>query len=310
MFRLSGGLPQLLVLLCLCATPARGDEFLLPARDGDSVVGAVGSTAVRPGQSLLDIARSFDIGHDQIISANPGVNRWVPPVGEEIRLPGRYVLPKGPRQGIVLNLAELRLYYFPPRSDVVLTYPVSIGNVDWRTPMGTTHIASKEVDPAWYPTPSIRAEHIAEGDELPTMIPGGAEDNPLGHYAMRLGIKSYLIHGTDERRSFGIGMRVSHGCIRLYPEDIEELYDVVPIGTLVRIIDQPVKVGWRDDVLYLEVHRPCEDEERFALPEPDPDVLVRLINEALRESGSVDAARVEEVFERGDGIPEAIGSRR
>mgnify|MGYP006275149363 CR=1 FL=1 len=304
---------SLLAALWLCAsqaTPASAEELFLPEQPGDSVVGAVGYTTARRGQSLLDIARTFDLGHDQIISANPGMSRWVPPVGAAIRLPARYVLPAGARSGIVLNLAELRLYYFPPRSGTVLTYPVSIGNVDWRTPLGTTRITGKEVDPAWYPPASIRAEHLEEGDELPQMIPGGAEDNPLGHYAMRLGIKGYLIHGTDERRSYGIGMRVSHGCIRLYPEDIEELYEAVPVGTTVRIVDQPIKVGWRDDELYLEVHRPYEEEERAALAEPSPEALAHLINGSVGEYGGIDMARVHEIFLKGDGIPEPIGEKR
>lgn len=287
---------------------ASSEQLPLPP-EGEDVVGAVGTTHVRRGQSLLDIARTFDIGHDQILAANPGMNRWVPPVGAPVRIPARYVLPPEPRTGVVLNLAELRLYYFLPRAGVVLTYPVSVGNVDWRTPLGTTRITAKVIDPAWVPTPNIRAEHIEAGDPLPTFIPGGAEDNPLGRHALRLGLKSYLIHGTDESRSYGIGMRVSHGCIRLYPEDIEELYDIIPVGTSVRIIEKPIKVGWRDGILFLEVHRPVEPDERFVLPEPNPEELVQLINAIGQDAQFLDQQRIDEAFERGDGIPVAIGSR-
>lgn len=287
----------------------RAEEFPLPEDPYDTVIGGIGSTEVRAGQTLLDIARSFDLGHDQIIAANPSLNRWVPPVGAAVVLPARYILPPGPRSGIVLNVAELRLYYYPPSSDVVLTYPVSIGGLDWRTPLGTTRITSKEVDPAWYPPRSIRREHLAEGDELPSMIPGGAEDNPLGHYALKLGIGSYLIHGTDERRSFGIGMRVSHGCVRMYPEDIEELFYLVSNGTSVRIIDAPIKVGWRRGVLFVEAHRPVEFEELEAIPPPSLDTVYRLIEKATQPSDVIEEEQLDSVLQEASGVPHPVGRR-
>jgi len=294
--------------LCCCAPLA--EEFPLPEDPGDTVVGAVSQTSVRKGESLLDIARAFDLGHDQIVLANPKLNRWVPAVGAAVRLPARYVLPPGPRRGLVLNLAELRLYYFPPRSGTVITHPVSVGDIDWRTPRTTTYVAAKVVDPAWRPPPSIRAEHRAEGEELPESIPGGAADNPLGHFALKLGIPAYLIHGTDERRAFGIGMRVSHGCIRLYPEDIESLFPRVPVGTTVRIIDVPIKAGWRGELLYLEVHRPLEREEQEALPPPSFEQLEATIAAALRgDSRYLDTDLALKVFARGDGVATPIGRR-
>ena len=291
----------------LLALEAHPEEFFLPETAHDSIIGELRWTKTREGQSLLDIARAFDVGHDQLLSANPHLNRWVPPVGADVLIPSRYILPPGPRHGIVLNLAELRLYYYPPRSGTVLTYPVSIGDINWKTPRGTTSIVAKEIDPAWSPTASIRREHREEGDELPAVIPGGSEDNPLGHYALKLGIPSYLIHGTNEARAFGIGMRVSHGCIRLYPEDIEDLFYSVAIGTTVRIIDAPIKIGWRGEFLYLEVHRPFEVDERLALPEPSWEDLETLLGYSLRDETRVDSIRTLSVFERGNGIPVPIG---
>ena len=288
------------------AALAHAQEFPLPP-PGESVIGQISVTEVRQGESLLDIARAFDLGHDQILSANPHLNRWVPPVGARVVIPARYILPKTPWQGIVLNRAELRLYYFPPGTGVVLTYPVSIGDIGWETPQATTRVVSKKVDPAWSPPPSIRREHAQEGEELPAVIPGGAEDNPLGHYALELGIPRYLIHGTDAQRSYGIGLRVSHGCIRLYPEDIEELFPLVAPGTVVRIIDTPTKVGWGNDTLYMSVHRPFEPDERLALPEPNFDGMVRLVQMALRPSTILDERRFLAVFERGDWVATVIG---
>jgi L,D-transpeptidase ErfK/SrfK len=132
--------------------------------------------------------------------------------------------------------------------------------MDWKTPLGKTTVAAKQVNPPWYPPASIKAEHAAEGEQLPDMIPGGSPDNPLGRYALRLGIRGYLIHGTDERKSYGIGMQVTHGCVRMYPEDIERLFNMVPVGTPVYIVNQPAKAGWLAGTLFLELHAPLEED--------------------------------------------------
>ena len=305
------GWKEILVLTFVCALAFTSDaeELPLPRSKLDSVVGDVGYTMVWHGDSLLDIARNFDIGYGQIIRANPRLNRWVPRVGAEVVLPSMYILPPGERRGIVLNLAELRLYYYPPRRTTVHTYPVSIGDYDWRTPIGRTKIVAKQVDPPWYPPKSIREEHLEEGEELPTMIPGGDIDNPLGHFALKLGIPGYLIHGTDERRSFGIGMRVSHGCIRLYPEDIEKLFALVSVGAPVTIIDQAVKAGWRDDELYLEVHHPLPEEDGEDLREPDLNDVITAISPLVTLGVDLDADQVDAALRLGDGIPVAIARR-
>lgn len=289
--------------------PCAAEEISLPANKNEAVIGDIRYTMVWHGDTLLDIARTFDLGYGQIIRANPRLNRWVPRVGAEVVLPSMYVLPRGERRGIVLNLAELRLYYYPPRGTTAHTFPISVGDYDWRTPLGKTKIIAKQVDPPWYPPKSIRAEHLENGDELPSMIPGGDPDNPLGHFALKLGIPGYLIHGTDQRRSYGIGMRVSHGCVRLYPEDIETLYSLVSVGTPVAIIDQPIKAGWRNEELYLEVHHPLREEGEADFIEPDLNDVIEVLSPLIGSEVEVDADQVDAALRLGDGVPVAVARR-
>ena len=298
----------LLAWLWLAIAPSNGEELPSPPSYQENVVGHLRYTFVGRGDSLLDIARAFDIGHDEILLANPRLNRWVPPVGAEVLIPSLHILPPGERKGIVLNLAELRLYFFPPGRRVVHTFPVSIGDYDWRTPRGTTRIIAKEVNPSWYPPKSIREEHAQDGEDLPSMIPGGDPNNPLGEFALKLAIPGYLIHGTDQRRSFGIGMRVSHGCIRLYPEDMERLFALVPVGTPVRIIDQPIKSGIRGGQLFLEVHLPLREEEYSAQYQLGTEEVLGELRPYTRYGIEIDPNRVEWVVRRGDGIPTVVSS--
>jgi L,D-transpeptidase ErfK/SrfK len=237
----------------------RAEVYDLPP-EGHDVVGALTIVTARADDTLLDIARRHGLGYEDIVRANPDVDTWLPGEGTAVTLPTRYVLPRGPRNGVVLNLAEYRLYYYPTPAAgepaVVMTYPISIGRMDWETPLGKTTIISKMRNPAWYPPASIRAEHAADGDPLPRIVPPGPQ-NPLGEYAMRLGLPGYLIHGTN--RPAGVGMRVTHGCIRMFPEDIDYLFGRVDISTAVRIINEPVKIGWDGDELVVEAHRTLEE---------------------------------------------------
>ncbi len=252
--------------------------YVLPP-DDVGVVGQVESERALDNDTLLDVARRHGLGFEEMINANPKVDIWVPGVGTPLELPTRHVLPDAPREGIVINLPEMRLYYYPkPKQNevpTVVTYPVSVGRMDWRTPLGLTSVVSKVTNPTWTPPETIRKEHTMKGDILPSVVPAG-EDNPLGLFALRLGVQGYLIHGTD--KPWGIGMRVTHGCMRLYPEDIETLFKVVPVGTPVRLINQPFKVGWLAGVLYLQIFPPLE-EDRGQLIEAN--VLVKLISNAL-----------------------------
>lgn len=251
---------------------------------GNDVVGAVTTAIARADDTLLEIARRHGLGYEDIVRANPNVDTWLPGEGTVVTLPTRYVLPRGPRHGVVLNLAEYRLYYYPAPEDgqpaVVMTYPISIGRMDWETPLGRTTVVSKVRNPAWYPPESIRAEHAAEGDPLPRVVPPGPK-NPLGDYAMRLGLPGYLIHGTN--RPAGVGMRVTHGCIRMFPEDIDYLFGRVELNTAVRIINEPVKIGWNGDELVVEVHRTLETSV------PEPGIAGELVSQVgLVETASID----------------------
>ncbi|MCX4188300.1 L,D-transpeptidase family protein [Methylophaga sp. OBS4] len=210
--------------------------------------------------TLLDIARRFDLGYGDIVDANPDIDPWLPGDNTRVILPTRFILPDAVREGIVINIAEMRLYYYPKRTgnppQRVITHPIGIGREGWATPLGKARVTEKRKDPTWTPPESIRQEHLEKGDPLPRVVPAGP-DNPLGAYAMRLSMPGYLLHGTN--KPFGVGLRVSHGCIRLFPEDIEHLFAVTPSNTPVEIVYQPYKAGARNGQLYLEAHKPQQD---------------------------------------------------
>ncbi|MCI0667684.1 MAG: L,D-transpeptidase family protein [Methylococcaceae bacterium] len=267
------------------------ETFPLPPSDLD-LIGSMGYTHATQEDTLLDIAKRFDLGQEEIVEANPEVDRWMPGENTMVVLPQRYILPKAPRSGAVVNIPEMRIYYYPKtRRNEVVTHPVSIGRMDWRSPLGTTRVVGKTKDPSWTPPESIKIEHAAKGDPLPDVVPPGP-DNPLGAYALRLGVPGYLIHGTD--KPFGIGMRVTHGCVRMYPEDIESLFADIEIGTPVVFVDQAVKLGWFADTLYVEAHPALEEsqisdeqalEQTFARIESDyPLGLLNLDSDSLRNA--------------------------
>jgi L,D-transpeptidase ErfK/SrfK len=294
-----------LLLPLLLSAGVTGETFDLPP-PGFDLVGTARVVEASQADTLLDIARRHDIGQDEIVRANPDVDRWLPGAGTRITIPSHRILPSLPRTGLLLNLPEMRLYYYPETEPgqpaQVQTYPVSIGRMDWATPLGETRLVAKEKDPAWRPPESIRREHALEGDPLPQVVPPGP-DNPLGRYAMRLGIPGYLIHGTN--KVFGVGMRVSHGCIRMLPEDIEDLYRQVPVGTPVHIINHPAKAGWHGGKLYLEVHPPLDEDTigREALVA----TVMEAIDEALsKRSTEVNWQVVEQAIARQHGMPVII----
>jgi L,D-transpeptidase ErfK/SrfK len=238
------------------------------------------------------------------MAANPGVDPWLPGVGTEVVVPGMHVLPDTPRRGIVINITEMRLYLFSQRGDAVGTWPIGIGREGGMTPLGSTRVVRKQLNPTWVPTASIRSEK----PELPASIPPGP-DNPLGDRALYLGWPAYLIHGTD--KPWGVGRRVSHGCIRLYPEDIVELYGQVPVGTPVTVVDQAVKLGWRDGVLYLQIHPSktqadqIEAEGRFE-PEPLPELRDKVLAAAGDRAEEIDWRAVDRAAVERSGVPIAV----
>ena len=295
------------IALLLCAPLIATQYELTP--DGPPVYGADQYVKAAYEDTLLDIARRNSVGYEEIRRANPTLDLWIPGAGAAVLVPGRRILPVGPREGIVVNLPEHRLYYYPrPKrheKPVVITYPVSVGKMDWRTPLGQTQIVSKITAPVWHPPPSVLKEHAENGDPLPKVVPPGP-DNPLGEYAMRLAIHpgDYLIHGTNNPQA--VGMAVTHGCIRMYPEDIEALFKIVPVGTKVWLVNDPVKVAYVDGELLLEVH-PQIDAQGQPM-EPDLDTLSPQLDHAL---GSTTAAinwdLARDTLKTAVGMPTLVG---
>ena len=272
------------------------------------VIGEIQVINAQHEDTFIKLARRYNLGYEELIQANPSVDPWLPGEGTEIVLPTYFVLPKTPRQGIVLNLPELRLYYYPDgESGRVITHPISIGRMEWRTPLGRSEIVSKTLNPTWYPPESIREEHAADNRFLPKVVPPGP-DNPLGNHALRLSLPGYLIHGTN--KPSGLGMRVTHGCIRMFPEDIEALFEAVPIGTPVRIVNQPYKLGWTDDGFYLEAHPPLDEHtmaDAWSMTELTR-AFVAATEEGQGETFSWELAEV--VASRSLGVPEFVSSDR
>lgn len=289
------------------------EVFRLAPETGD-LVGETRYVAALRRDTLHDIACRYNIGVEEIFMANDPANidHWAPGEGTRITVPQRFILPNAPRAGIVVNIPEMRLYFYPVRyapvvrkappapktkgnkgkaapppkpvvsttevgepldkATEVITYPISMGRMDWRTPLGKARIVAKVKDPTWTPPESIRREHAAKGEILPAVVPAGP-DNPLGAFAMRLSVPGYLIHGTEQNyKSFGIGMRVTHGCMRMYNEDVARLFPSVAVGTPVYLVNQPVKLGWQGGRLYMELSQPL-DEDAGVPPEKDEETM-------------------------------------
>jgi L,D-transpeptidase ErfK/SrfK len=272
--------------------------------DGNEVVGDVLQIKTKYEDTFVDLGHIYGLGFRELQDANPDVLPWVPGEGTEVTLPLSFIVPAEGltgKENIVLNLAEFRLYHFIPEKNTVRAYSVGIGREGWQTPTTEARVTGVAKDPSWTPPASIRREHAAMGDPLPSVVPPGP-DNPLGKYAVRLSIPGYLFHGTNKK--LGFGMRVSHGCVRLYAGDIEELATSVRPGIPVRIINHSVKAGWRDDQLFLEVHPQLEENEAH------PIDFEKIIGEALARrpdvAVTVDWEKVTQAAKRKSGIPESI----
>jgi L,D-transpeptidase ErfK/SrfK len=234
--------------------------FALGRSETNTVIGEPRSYTFAKGDTLYDVARHLGLGINEVTDAFHDIDVWLPPEGESVAFPTWWVLPESDYQGVVVNIPEMRLYYFPPSrrgAHTVVTYPVGLGRDEWRTPTGKFKVTEKTTDPKWVIPDSIRAEHMRERSDPRHFIPGGAADNPLGHYRIRLSLPLYGIHGTNI--PWGVGMEVSHGCIRLYPEDIARLFAIVPVGVPGEIVYEPVKIGARDGDVYVEVHHDIYD---------------------------------------------------
>jgi L,D-transpeptidase ErfK/SrfK len=278
---------------------------------GEEIVGYVQRTVIGQEDTLPDIARRFDLGYEEMVLANPGVDPWLPGVGREVVVPTQFILPAAPHEGVVVNVAAMRIFYYPPHKkgepQIVFTHPIGIGRVGWQTPEGTTKIVSRQKDPVWVVPKSVRDEHAADGEVLPEKVPAGP-DNPLGEYMFRLGWPSYLIHGTN--KPYGVGMRSSHGCMRLYPEDIAVFFNLIPIGTKVTVVNQPYLFGWRDGAMYLQAYAVLEDDSRD-WSKNRSRLLDQMLKPKLRQrvaehDKEIDWQRVADLTHKPRGIPVPI----
>jgi len=287
--------------------PISRNYFVLQSPE-QSVVGEPQIIFTSEENTFSDIAREYGLGYDELVAANPDIDPWIPGDGTPVVLPTQYVLPDVPREGIILNIASKRLFYFPKSLEgepqIVMTYPIGIGRVGWETPLGSSAVVSKARDPHWYVPASVRKEHADSGDPLPSVVPPGP-DNPLGRHVLKLDIPGYLIHGTNQ--PYGVGMRVSHGCVRLYPENIELLYELVAVGEPVNIVNEPFLVGWLDDSIYVEAHAPLEDdtvsrEVRLVA------ALAQVEDLASRHESVVDVDSLRTTAASVSGVPVRIGT--
>ncbi len=309
--RLSSAVRRWLQLRLACAAvlalgaagAAQATVYHLANKD-DTLVGQDETVVSVYEDTLYDLARRYSLGSEEMIRVNPGVDPWIPGAGKTLIVPNTHLLPPGPREGIVVNLPEHRLYYYPkPNRDGsrdVITYPVSIGKMDWRTPLGLTHVIQKQKDPSWFPPDSVRKEHAAAGDPLPARVPAGP-DNPLGAYAMRLaaGNGTYLIHGTNN--PIAVGLAVTHGCVRMYPDDVAALFPLIPVGTPVRLINEPIKVAWVDGELLLEAHPPVDAEGQSF--EPNIEQFADMLRTAVGDKTvAINWDYAREVLQKANGV--------
>jgi L,D-transpeptidase ErfK/SrfK len=283
----------------------------------DDIIGSLTTYRLQPGDTLLDVGRWFGLSAKEVSDANNHMDWWLPPAGQEIVLPTEHILPSGPRTGITMNIPEMRLYYYypPPAAahrwhgrlikakysvaHVIYTFPVGLGRFDWKTPIGDWRVTRKVVNPPWVLPDDIYQEHLERDGYAEHVIPGGAPDNPEGHYLLELNIPEYGLHGTDV--PWGVGMTVSHGCVRLYPEDIERLFNHTPVGTPGRFTYQPVKFGWRGPYLYAEVHDDLYGKY------PGMWNLAQQVIKAEGLGAAIDNDKLEKAVVAKSGIPTYVG---
>ncbi len=291
--------------------PVQTERFVLAP--GQEMIGRVQIVRIKPHQVLADIARLFDVGYDSIKRANPKVNPWLAPVGTRVIVPTQFILPDAPHVGIVVDIAAMRLFYYPPhapgRPQVVITHPVGIGRLGHPTPTMVTRVTWHQAHPAWIVPRSILASHARRGTPLPRVVAAGP-DNPLGNYALHLSYPEILIHGTD--RPAGVGRRVSHGCIHLYPEDIRQLFKMVPNGTPVRVVNQPFLFAWQNGRLYMQAYGALQDDKRPW--KTDPTLLRRMlprrwVTDLTRSDEKIDWTRVRRLVDDPRVVPLPVSGR-
>ena len=312
-------LVNITLLLSLCFSELAYSLEIFDVEKNSTVVGELKTILVSEDETVADLAIRYETGFQDLLIANHNSHHWNPKANSKYLIPSMYILPQESYNGIILNLAELRLYFYIRGSDLyenikVLTYPVGIGRLDWKTPLGETFIESKVESPTWYPPKSIILEHEERGEILPRVVKAGP-DNPLGKYVMKLNVDGgYLLHGTNKKH--GIGMMVSHGCIRLRNEDIETIFYNAPVGTKVKIINQPIKLGVYKNFLYMEVHAFNKKEvysnnQKNTLTTDNIHMPVELVMDFSEKnpSFSINWKKVFKTFEESNGIPTIIGKK-
>jgi L,D-transpeptidase ErfK/SrfK len=296
---------KFIVLLgVLCSSSADAATYVLPS-PGNDIIGSVEVVEARSGERLGDVGMRTETGYYEMQAANPNIDPYKRlSSGEDVVVPHEYILPPGPREGIVINLPEFRLYYYPPGQNIVVTFPIGIGREGvWGTPVGVTKIIKKTANPSWYPTQHVRDHAADQGTPIPDYFPPGPH-NPLGSYAIYLGWPSILIHGSN--LSEFIGTRISAGCIRMMNPQIKKLFNMVSIGTTVRVVNQPFKSGHKNRAVYLEAHLPL-DEEQGVYNETLSSVVRIVQQEAQNPPAAVSWSAVQQIVEQATGIPQAIG---
>jgi L,D-transpeptidase ErfK/SrfK len=277
----------LLALLLAARPPAAAPRLAPPAAQ---LAGELAVHVVAPGESLVELALQYDVGFNAISAANPHLDPWIPPAGSVALIPTAWILPRHAAPGTVLvNLSEMRLFYLRAPGEPPVTFPIGVAMDAWTTPLGSHRVIEKSVEPTWYPTRAI----LQDDPTLPAVVPPGP-DNPLGSHALRLSHRTILIHGTN--RPFGVGRKVSHGCIRMYPDDIRRLFRMVDVGTPVSIVREPVKVAVQGSRIWVEVHH---DEAAAADPLQE---AVRLLSES-RVLRDVDSRKLVAAARARRGIP-------
>ncbi|MDY0029249.1 MAG: L,D-transpeptidase family protein [Pseudobdellovibrionaceae bacterium] len=278
------------------------------AKFNDTYIGQMQEMTASYEDTLVHIGREYGVGFVEMRAANPTLDPWIPGAGAHIVIPTMNILPDAPREGVVINLAEMRLYYYKSPYEAPLTFPIGIGRDGLRTPMGATTIVRKKDGPTWTPTPRMRSEDPT----LPMSVPPGPE-NPMGSHALYLGFPTIAIHGTN--KPYGIGRRVSSGCIRMFPEDITQMFDMAPVGTKVTVVDQPIKSAWIGGSLYLEVHPTQEQatlmEREGAIPdyqlsEKDLAYIMRVAGPSVK---TLDWQKIRKVVKERKGYPVKIAEQ-
>lgn len=290
------------MLLMASTTSIFAASYSLPS-ENKSLIGQIQYKSVGFSDTVANISQQYDVGYNAMEGANPQLNLTKKIFSTTIKIPTLHLLPNQPREGIIVNLPEMRMYYFTPGTNRVVTYPIGIGKIGKTIPITKAIITKKTKDPVWVPPEDIREFNLAQGIVLPQIMPPGP-DNPLGPYAVYTSIPTYLIHSTIFPES--VGKRASFGCIRMYESDIKDFFPVIESGTPVVIINSPIKVAWQEDRLFIEAHKSL-DEHSNSFDATLPGTVNLIKNMTKNQDTLVDWQGVAFINQERDGLPHEIG---